>query len=111
MKLTITKIQQKFRRGNGITNFNASVLNGYLYTFSDENGNEYNKYSFNIWSTVCKHRISLSSEIIELRKRYIAHGMINEAEQLESIEIPYEGDVYEFNFSSHKNGDINRIKK
>ena len=38
-------------------------------------------------------------------------GMIMQADELETIEIPYEGDVYNFDFSIKDNNQINRIKK
>jgi len=111
MELTLNSIKQIHRRGNGVTNFVSSVVNGYLYTFLDCDGKEYTKYSFNIWGAVCKHRTELSPEIIKLRNDYIKCGMISQAEELETIEIPYEGDKYNFNFSIKENNQINRILK
>ena len=111
MNLTLKSIRQLHRRGNGVTTFVSSVVNGYLYTFIDDAGNEYTKYSFNIWGAVCKHRTELSPEIVTLRNDYIKCGMISQAEELETIEIPYEGDKYNFDFSIKENNQINRIKK
>ena len=111
MELTLKSIKQFFRRGSGVTTFVSSVLNGYLYTFADNNGNEYTKYSFNIWGTVCKHRTKLSPEIVKLQNDYRSCGMMMQADELETIEIPYEGDVYDFNFSIKDNNQINKIKK
>lgn len=111
MVLTLKSIKQFFRRGNGVTNFVSSVGNGYLYIFVDKNGEEYTKYSFNIWGTVCKYRIELSSEIVKLQNDYRMCNMILQADELETIEIPYEGDVYDFDFSTKNNNQINRIKK
>jgi len=111
MELTLKSIKQFFRRGNGVTTFVSSVGNGYLYTFIDNNGKEYTKYSFNIWGTVCKYRTILSPEIVKLQNDYRACGMIPQADELETIEIPYEGDVYNFDFSIKENNQINKIKK
>ena len=111
MELTLKTIKQFFRRGNGVTTFVSSVGNGYLYTFTDSNGNEYTKYSFNIWGAVCKYRTALSPEIIKLQNEYRCAGMVFQAEELETIEIPYEGDIYNFDFSIKENNQINRIKK
>jgi hypothetical protein len=111
MELTLKSIKQLHRRGNGVTTFVASVVNGYLYTFVDNTGNEFTKYSFNIWGAVCKHRTELSPEIVKLREDYRACGMNIQADELETIEIPYEGDRYNFEFSTKENNQINRIKK
>lgn len=110
MELTLKSIKQFFRRGNGMTNFVNSVGNGYLYTFIDNSGNEYDKYSFNIWGTVCRYRTELSPEITQLQKEYRDCGMIFQADELETINIPYEGDKYDFEFSIKDNNHINKIK-
>ena len=111
MELTLKSIKQLHRRGNGVTTFVSSVVNGYLYTFVDNAGNEFTKYSFNIWGSVCKYRTNLSPEIVKLREEYINCGMTSQADELETIEIPYEGDRYDFEFSTKENNQINRIKK
>lgn len=111
MQLTLKSIKQFFRRGSGVTNFVSSVANGYLYTFTDNEGKEYTKYSFNIWGAVCKYRTELSPEIVKLQNNYRSCGMILQADELETVEIPYEGDIYNFDFSIKENNQINRIKK
>jgi hypothetical protein len=111
MELTLKSIKQFFRRGNGVTSFVSSVGNGYLYIFVDTNGQEYTKYSFNIWGSVCKYRTKLSPEIVKLQNDYRNCGMIMQADELETIEIPYEGDIYNFDFSIKDNNQINRIIK
>lgn len=113
MELKLKKIKNFYRRGNGMTNFVSSVSNGYLYTFSDADGKEYTKYSYHIWGTVCKYRTKLSDEIVNLQKEYLACGMVFQAKELEEIEIPYEGDVYNFEFTLKPStkDEILRIKK
>jgi len=111
MELTLKSIKQFFRRGSGVTTFVSSVGNGYLYTFVGNNGKEYTKYSFNIWGAVCKYRTTLSPDIVKLQSDYRACGMSMQADKLETIEIPYEGDIYNFDFSVKDNYQINRIKK
>ena len=48
--------------------------------------------------------------MVKLQNNYRKCGMLSEADELETIEIPYEGDFYDFDFSIKENNQINRIK-
>ena len=109
MILTLNKITQKYRLSGGMTKANGYECNGDVYEFSNNEGKLFFKYSFNVWNNVCKYRIKLSDEIIELQKNYIKGGMIEEAKQLET-DLPFEGDVYDFDFSLKNTGYGDQIK-
>ena len=108
MIFKLISIVKKSRLKNGVTKANGFTCNGYVYEFENDKGEIYTKYSYNIMSSLCKYRISIADDILELQKNYIKAGMINEAQQLEE-DLPYEGDIYDFKIYLKKGEIKNRI--
>lgn len=99
MILQLVEIKEFKKMSNGVSKFVSYKNNGRLYIFKDEKGKEYTKYSFNVWTTITKHRIKQSDVILNLINSYNDCGMISQAEELKKTEIPFEGDIFDFGFT------------